>query len=194
MLALIPAILSVIPEITHLFIGGDVSKGAVADDVCKIAKAITGKATSDDAMSAINADPNLALQFRKAVMDSKVQLEQVAAQRAKDDAQADLDADKALTDRIAELEGTASDLKGIPVLGPIMLFLRGAQRIIIGYGTAFMDYLWLTGGLGAMTEMQSRLLMTASVLVFVVLFGERAIKNVAPLIRDIFEARAGGTQ
>ena len=192
MLGLIPAILAAVPEITHLFIGGDVSKGAVADEVCKIAKVITGKATSDDAMSAINADPNLALQFRKSVMDQKVQLEQIAAQRAKEDAQADLDADKALTDRIAELEGTASDLKNIPVLGPIMLFLRGAQRIVIGYGTAFVDYLWLTGAM-QLGEMQSRLLMTASILVFVVLFGERAIKNVAPLIRDIFEARAGGT-
>jgi hypothetical protein len=71
-----------------------------------------------------------------------------------------------------------------------MLFLRGSQRIVIGYGTAWLDYEWLVGALGAPNDMQQRLLFTASLLVFVVLFGERAIKNVAPVIADILAARA----
>jgi len=165
---------------------------AVAGKVVEMAQTVTGQATPDAALKAIQADPSLALQFQTHVLDNKVQLEQIAAQRAKDDAAADLAADQELTDRMAKLEGTASDLKGVPILGPAMLFLRGSQRIVIGYGTAWLDYLWLTGGLGSPNDMQQRLMMAASLLVFAVLFGERAIKNVAPLIEDIFRARAGG--
>lgn len=174
--------------IAHLF---GQNAAAVAEKVVGIAQQATGLAQPDAALKAIQADPNLALQFQKAVLDQKVQLEQIAAQRAKDDAAADNEGDKILTERIALLEGTASDLKGIPIAGPIMLFLRGSQRIVIGYGTAWLDYLWLTGGVGTLGDMQQRLLFTASLLVFAVLFGERAIKNVAPLIADIMAARAG---
>lgn len=165
--------------------------GAVAEKVVGIAQQATGLAQPDAALKAIQADPNLVLQFQKAVLDQKVQLEQIAAQRAKDEATADNDADRLLTERMALLEGTASDLKGVPILGPAMLFLRGSQRILIGYGTAWLDYDWLVGALGPINEMQQRLLMAASLLVFAVLFGERAIKNVAPLIADIMAARAG---
>lgn len=165
--------------------------GAVAEKVVGIAQQAAGQATPDAALKAIQSDPNLALQFQKAVLDQKVQLAQIAAQEKKDDAAADNEADRLLTERIAQLEGTASDLKGVPVLGPAMLFLRGSQRIVIGYGTAWLDYEWLVGALGQIGDMQQRLLMMASLLVFAVLFGERAIKNVAPVIVDILSARAG---
>ncbi len=178
------------PMIAGLF-GGERAE-AVAGKVVEIAQAVTGQATPDAALKAIQADPNIALQFQKAVLDQRVQLEQIAAQRAKDEAQADLDADKSMTDRMAQLEGTASDLKGIPFFGPLMLFLRGSQRIIIGYGAAWLDYEWLSGGLGALNDMQARLLFTASILVFIVLFGERAVRNVAPLIAELLGARKLG--
>lgn len=163
--------------------------GAVAEKIVGIAQQVTGQAQPDAALAAVKADPNVALQFQKAVLDQKVQLAQIAAQEKKDDAAADNEADRLLTDRIAQLEGTASDLNGVPVLGPAMLFLRGSQRIVIGYGTAFLDYEWLVGALGQIGDMQQRLLMMASLLVFAVLFGERAIKNVAPVIVDILAAR-----
>jgi hypothetical protein len=103
--------------------------GAVAEKVVGIAQQVTGQAQPDAALAAVKADPNVALAYQKAVLDQKVQLEQIAAQRAKDDADADNKADELLTDRMAKLEGTASDLKGVPILGPAMLFLRGSQRI-----------------------------------------------------------------
>lgn len=189
MLAIALALAQFAPDIIAHFAGANA--GAVAGKVVEIAQQVTGQATPDAALKAIQADPNLALQFQKAVLDQTVQLAQIAAQRAKDDAAADNEADRILTDRVAQLEGTASDLKAVPILGPAMLFLRGSQRIVIGYGTAWLDYLWLTGGVGVLGDMQQRLLFTASLLVFVVLFGERAIKNVAPLIADIMAARAG---
>lgn len=183
------ALAKFVPSILGLF-GGPKAED-VANHVVSIAQTLTGKPTPDAALAAIQADPNLALQFQKAVLDQKVQLEQLAVQRAREDAAADNEGDRILTDRIAQLEGTASDLKGVPIAGPAMLFLRGSQRIVIGYGTAWLDYQWLTGGLGALGDMPQRLLFTASLLVFAVLFGERAIKNVAPVIADIFAARYG---
>jgi hypothetical protein len=177
------------PDLIAHLIGPNAA--AVAEKVVGIAQQAAGQATPDAALKAIQADPNLALQFQKAVLDQTVQLATIAAQRAKDDAASDNEADRILTERVAQLEGTASDLKAVPILGPAMLFLRGSQRIVIGYGTAWLDYEWLVGALGPIGDMQQRLLMMASLLVFAVLFGERAIKNVAPVIVDILAARAG---
>lgn len=175
------------PDILHLF-GAD-KAADVAARVVGIAQQVTGTSTGEAAMVSINADPNFALQFQKAVLDQKVALEQIAAQRAKDEAEADNKGDELLTQRMAILEGTAADLKGIPYLGAAMLFLRGSQRIVISYGTALADWLWLSGGLGVLSDMQQRLLFSASLLVFVVLFGERAVKNVAPLVIELLGAR-----
>lgn len=181
------ALSSIVPEALHLF-GHDTAANA-AQKVVDLAQKVTGSNTADAALDAIKAGPNVALQFKQAVLDQKVKLEQIAAQRAKDDADADNQADAQLTNRMALIEGTASDLKGMPYLGPFMLFLRGSQRIVISYGTAWVDWLWMSGFL-KLGEMQQRLLFTASILVFVVLFGERAVKNVAPLIIDLLGAKS----
>ena len=177
-----------VPDILHLF-GKDNAAG-VAKQVVSIAQQVTGQGSPDAALNAIKADPNVALQFQKVLLENKVQLEQIAAQKAKDEADADNKADDLITQRMALMEGTASDLKGIPYLGAFMLFLRGSQRILISYGAAWVDWLWLSGALGVLGDMQQRLLFTASLLVFIVLFGERAVKNVAPLITDLLVARA----
>lgn len=120
-------------------------------------------------------------------------MEQIAAQKEKDDAAADLEATRALTDRIAQLEGTAADLKAVPILGQAMLFARGAQRPIIGYAVMWLDYQVFSGTykVGLSGEMLSNLFFLINVLVLAFLFGERAVKNLAPLITDMMNARAG---
>ncbi len=173
------ALVNIVPGVLHLF--GHDTAANTAQKIVDIAQTVTGAGSPDAALAMIKGNPDTALQFQKAVLDQKVQLLQIDAQRAKDDADADNEADKLLTERMSAMEGTASDLKAVPVAGPLMLFLRGAQRIVIGYGTAWMDWDWLSGGLH-LDDMQQRLLFTASLLVFVVLFGERAVKNVAPLV------------
>ncbi|WP_249278698.1 hypothetical protein [Burkholderia multivorans] len=50
----------------------------VATKVVNVAQAITGQSAPDAALAAIQADPNLALQFQKAVLDQQVQLAQMA--------------------------------------------------------------------------------------------------------------------
>lgn len=71
-----------VPQIVK-WIGGD-KAGTVAQKVVNVAQQVTGKTSGDDALAAIKADPNLMLQFRKAVLDQEAELEQIAVQNATD--------------------------------------------------------------------------------------------------------------
>lgn len=90
-----------------------------------------------------------------------------------------------LNKRISEQEGTASDLKTIPILGHAIIFLRGLQRPVWGFGTMLMDYKWFFCG-GAFTDQQQTAMIVINFLVLSFLFGERAIKNLEPLIIKVF--------
>lgn len=65
----------------------------VAAKVVGIAQTVTGQSAPDAALAAIQADPNLSMQFQKAVLDQQVQLAQIAS----DEAKAELAADQANT-------------------------------------------------------------------------------------------------
>jgi len=102
------------------------------------------------------------------------------------------DAEKSLNERIALYEGTAADLKSIPVLGAIMIFARGAQRPIWGFATLWMDWGVFSGTwniTGNQILEQAFYLINALVLSF--LFGERAIANLMPLITNFMAVRQG---
>lgn len=61
----------------------------VAGKVVGIAQAVTGQSAPDAALAAIQADPNLSLQFQKAVLDQQAQLAQIAADVTKAELAAD---------------------------------------------------------------------------------------------------------
>jgi hypothetical protein len=124
---------------------------------------------------------------QKADLALKTKQLEANIQQQMDDAA--ITAEEVLTNRIAQLEGTASDLKGIPFVGPLVLFLRGLQRPLWGYATLFMDYMWFSEWT-TLTSKQESALMAINILVLGFLFGERAIKNVMPLITKLFEAKA----
>lgn len=86
-----------------------------------------------------------------------------------------------LHENIGNHEGTSKDLKSIPVLGSIVLFLRGAQRPVWGFLTIYLDLRWFFGGL-TFTEQQQTALIVINVLVLGFLFGERALLNLEPLL------------
>lgn len=186
------ALANLVPTVLHLF--GHDTAANTAQNIVNIAQAATGAATPEAALQAIKTSPGAAAQFNQAIVAEKVRLADIDARRAAADAAADNEADKLLTDRMSALDGTASDLKAIPYAGPVMLFVRGSQRIIISYGTAWLDYLYLTGAM-PLNDIQSRMIFTATMLVFIVLFGERAVKNVAPLVIDLLRPgqQAGGS-
>ncbi|WP_163832247.1 hypothetical protein [Spartinivicinus ruber] len=92
-------------------------------------------------------------------------------------------AEKQLTQRISQLEGTASDLLALPVVGRVLLFLRGAQRPIWGFATLYLDWCWFASW--QLSEQQETALTVINVLVLGFLFGERAMKNVMPLLKQV---------
>lgn len=90
-----------------------------------------------------------------------------------------------LDKRIAEQEGTASDLKQLPLIGRIVLFLRGMQRPVWGFATLYIDFKWFFED-HSFTEQQQTALIAINILVLTFLFGERTLKNLEPLIVKVF--------
>lgn len=106
-------------------------------------------------------------------------------------------------DRTIALEGTASDLKTIPYVGGLIIFMRGAFRPAFSYFTAWLDYLYFTSSTMSIydsqglllrvvqtwTDRQEVLLLAMNLLVLIFFFGERAMKNVLPLIMQVFAGK-----
>lgn len=95
-------------------------------------------------------------------------------------------------DRTIALEGTAKDLSAIPYLGAPIIFLRGAFRPLFAYMVAYLDYEYFISGMN-WTDRQETLLLSINLLVLVFFFGERAMKNVMPLIEKVFLAKKDET-
>lgn len=116
---------------------------------------------------------NLEIGIKKMNADIEMSLKEVA-----------LKEDVEFNKRIKDMEGTASDLKTIWGIGHIIILARGAQRPIWGLSTLYMDYQVFSGAWpGIMDDTQLKtLLIVINFLVLGFLFGERAVKNVMPLI------------
>lgn len=125
---------------------------------------------------------------------AQLELEKAVGDRAHELEMAQLEADKEaehdFNDRTKELEGTASDLKSVPYVGAVVLFLRGAFRPLFAYFTAYLDFMYFTSGV-QWSDKQQALVYAVNMLVLGFFFGERALKNVLPMVAKVFEARAG---
>ena len=71
--------------------------------------------------------------------------------------------------------------------GPIVIFLRGCQRPVWGYATLYMDFMVFSDKWSTLTETQESALWVINLLVLGFLFGERAIKNIMPLVSQYFK-------
>lgn len=91
-------------------------------------------------------------------------------------------------ERIRDMEGTASDLKSIPVIGALVIFLRGLQRPVWGFATLYMDWC-VFSGVWKLSPSNESAMYIINVLVLGFLFGERAIMNVMPLITQFMALR-----
>lgn len=119
----------------------------------------------------------------------KLEIERMAFERQK---QADAmlsDAERQVTERISLLEGTATDLRAVPIIGPIMLFARGIQRPVWGFAVLYADMMWFSGEWGAMSPQQESALWVINLLVLGFLFGERAVANLAPIISEFISRK-----
>ena len=92
-----------------------------------------------------------------------------------------------------EMEGSAKDLLVIPIFGRLIVFLRAALRPIISALTIYADMMIWSGGwnlavtAGANADQAWSLLWMINMLVLSVLFGERAMQNILPLVEKIIE-------
>lgn len=119
----------------------------------------------------------------------RLSIERMALEKQK---QADAmlaDAERQVTERISLLEGTATDLRAVPIVGPLMLFMRGIQRPVWGFAVLYADMMWFSGKWGAMSEQQESALWVINLLVLGFLFGERAVANLAPIISEVMSRR-----
>lgn len=126
--------------------------------------------------------PDLSPQQRAEIelkIDKLAAEKQAAANKMLTEAAAQLDK------RIAEQEGTAKDLLAMPILGRVVLFLRGLQRPVWGFATLLMDWKWFFGS-DTFTEQQQTAMIVINILVLGFLFGERTLKNLEPLIVKVF--------
>jgi hypothetical protein len=122
----------------------------------------------------------------------KLSLDRVALEREKALNDAIAESERAINERIADYEGTAADLKVMPILGPVMIFARGAQRPLWGFATLYIDFMVFSKSWelerGTTTESA---FWVINLLVLGFLFGERAIKNILPFVSTALRARNG---
>ena len=91
-----------------------------------------------------------------------------------------------------EMEGSVSDLKAIPIIGSIIIFLRGAFRPLMAYGVLYTDIMVFSGSwniqlmTGVIAPQVMSLLWVVNLIVLTFYFGERAIKNLSPIIEKMF--------
>ncbi|MBS2212488.1 hypothetical protein KEM09_13815 [Carboxylicivirga mesophila] len=107
------------------------------------------------------------------------------------------EAKEELLERIRELEGTTADLKQAGWWGRFILFLRGAQRPIWGFAVLILDILVFTcptlHGLLKNPDLMT-VFKVINFLVLGFLFGERALKNVIPLVSQMNASRRESQQ
>jgi hypothetical protein len=158
----------------------------------KILQGVTGATGSlEDQAALVLGSPELQVQLKTAVLEHALAMEQEKTKQLQAEAEADKENVTALNERVIQMEGTASDLRAIPVLGSIMLFIRGSQRPVWGFATLFIDYqvfskAWeMPAG-----DPRSAAFTALNLLVLGFLFGERAVKNVMPLIIEFFKQKA----
>jgi len=89
---------------------------------------------------------------------------------------------------IKDLEGTAKDLMQFGFLGKVVIFLRGIQRPLFGFGTFVWDWIYFSTP-GDYDPDKTKILLVINLLVLGFLFGERAIKNLTPVIMMIFTGK-----
>lgn len=119
----------------------------------------------------------------------ELELQRMAFEKQKQADAMMADAERRVTERISLLEGTATDLRSVPVIGPVMLFMRGAQRPVWGFAVLYADMMWFSGRWGVMTTQQESALWVINLLVLGFIFGERAVANLAPVISDMMSRR-----
>ena len=101
------------------------------------------------------------------------------------------ESEKAITERIVVLEGSAKDLRTIPVLGSIVIFLRAAYRPVFAYAISFTAIAWWWGTTSIQIppdSVKEQLLYWCLIIVLIFHFGERAVRAALPMMTQWLSA------
>ena len=180
---LITGLISLVPDVVRL-IGGE-KKGKAVEKVFEVARQVTGAGNDADAVMGMQNNTELALRFKSSVMEHEREILRMRAEEAEEER-------ASFNKRIADMEGTASDLKSIPVLGAAMLFLRGSIRPVWCALTLYWTSMWFSSMWDIPDDSQKSMAFFLNlILTLTFVFGERAIKNCLPLVREFLNAKAG---
>ncbi len=150
---------------------------------------ISGVFSSEGALNDLGNLADRFIETGEEKREFQLEVQKWAHQKEMEMLKASTEAQEVLNKRVAEQEGTAKDLLQAGWLGRVILFLRGVQRPVWGFSTIYFVWQWYSGALPQTPE-NYRLTFILILLVGGFLFGERAIKNVAPVIKDMLLARA----
>ena len=78
------ALAQFVPQIIGWVSGKDSKATQAAQKVVDIAQQITGQSSPDAAINALKSDPNLVLQYRKAILDHDLEMQKLVVQNASD--------------------------------------------------------------------------------------------------------------
>ncbi|MCI5223362.1 MAG: hypothetical protein D3924_11980 [Candidatus Electrothrix sp. AR4] len=104
---------------------------------------------------------------------------------------AKLEVENEVEEKFEKAVQTTKDLEKVPIFGPIGLFIRGMQRPIWGFALLYIDLKILSGAWPLIQTLPQDAVTSTSaestfwlinLLVLGFLFGERAVKNVMPMI------------
>jgi len=104
----------------------------------------------------------------------RAEMEQAAVQFVAEQAHKE---DSSFRDFVVAYEGSARDYKSIPIVGPIVLLLRGLIRPVFTVLVGYLDYLYFTGSATLFTADQGALIKVVNIIILTFWFGERAITN-----------------
>ncbi len=98
------------------------------------------------------------------------------------------DAEAEFNSRIKDMEGTAHDLMKIPYVGALIIFMRGSLRPVWCGATMVLMFMVYSGKWTVEDGSQvATVFLVNTIIVMVFLFGERAFRNVAPLIERLLK-------
>lgn len=142
--------------------------------------------------------PDLSPEAKAAIDQSLREFE--ANQRAKDqEFQTKMEeltnvAEEQFNQRVKDLEGTTTDLKTIPILGTLIIFIRGALRPAWCVATMYFDFMLLSNK-WSVTKLytdagitpEGFMVLIINFLILGFIFGERTLRNIVPAILPIIE-------
>lgn len=152
----------------------------VAREVIDAARAATGRDDPAEAAEAVHQDPATALRFQQAANRHQERWKEIELQEWREQ------------NRHNEaMEGTAREIREIRIAGPLVVILRSLQRPCWCFFTLWASYQAFSGGWAIKDEVMQQAFYLMLALVLIVVLGERAVKNVAPLLSYLFPRLSG---